>query len=232
MLNEFQRVLAPEAFRAPQKGLVHIDEDRWFDPHTKDTAFHGLRESLMVRFLVDEAAKSMTGAGAILLTLGHTETWFDSETGLVLNIAPPPLLIRKSPDRFRFFNATYVDALDSLERIFDLVCRHIRPDMKFIVTVSPVPLNTTFTDQDIVSANTYSKCTLRAAAETFSARHANVDYFPSYEMVMSTHPDLAWENDRMHVPHALVQSIVARFMACCFADTASPLPVSAAATPA
>ncbi|MCA0200734.1 MAG: GSCFA domain-containing protein [Proteobacteria bacterium] len=220
MLNEFQRALEPDTFRAPQKGLVHIDEDQWFDPHTKDTAFQGLRESLMVRFLVDEAAKSMVQARAIFLTLGHTETWFDSETGLVLNVAPPPLLIRKSPDRFRFFNATYPDALEALEQIFALVSRHIQPSMKFIVTVSPVPLNTTFTARDIVAANTYSKSTLRAVAETFAARHDTVDYFPSYEMVMSTHPDLAWEADRMHVPQALVQSIITRFMACYFTETA------------
>ncbi len=230
MLNAFQRTLEPDSCSAPQKGLVHIDEDRWFDPHTKDTAFQGLRESLMVRYLVEEAAKTMHRASAIFLTLGHTETWFDSETGLVLNVAPPPLLIRKAPERFRFANAAYTDALEALERIFSLVARHIRADMKFIVTVSPVPLNTTFTSRDIVTANTYSKSVLRSVAETFCNRHAAADYFPSYEMVTATHPDLAWDADRMHVPHALVESIVARFTASYFPDLAST--PDAAAVPA
>lgn len=218
MLNEFQRILEPETFRAPHKGLVHIDGDRWFDPHAKDTGFRGLQESLMVRYLVEEATKSVRGASAIFLTLGLTETWIDTETGMVLNVAPPPLVIRKTPDRFRFFNADHAQALDSLEQIFELVARHIRPDMKFIVTVSPVPLNTTFTSQDVIVANSYSKAALRAAAQAFCARHATVDYFPSYEMVMSAPPDLAWEADRMHVPQALVDFITARFVADYFTD--------------
>lgn len=213
MLNEFQRVLAPERFAAPQKGLMQVDGDRWFDPQAKDTGMHGLKDSLMVRFLIEQATREVRGASAVFLTLGFTETWLDGETGTVLNFAPPPLLIKKWPERFRFFNATFTDVLESLEGLHQLITSTVRPDMKFVVTVSPVPLNTTFTDNDIITANTYSKSTLRAAADAFCARHDNADYFPSYEMVMSTNPDMAWKPDRIHVTQELVDFVIARFMA-------------------
>lgn len=213
MLNEFQRVLEPELHTAPQKGLIQVDGDRWFDPQAKDTGMHGLKDSLLVRFLVERATQEVCQASAVFLTLGFTETWLDSETGTVLNLAPPPLLIKKWPKRFRFFNATYTDVLESLEALYQLVTGKVRSDMKFVVTVSPVPLNTTFTRNDIITANTYSKSTLRAAADAFCERHENADYFPSYEMVMSTCPDMAWNSDRMHVTQGLVGFIIGRFMA-------------------
>lgn len=213
MLNEFQRVLEPERFAAPQKGLIQVDEDRWFDPQAKDTGMHGLKDSLLVRMLIEKATQDVRQASAVFLTLGLTETWLDSETGTVLNFAPPPLLIKKWPSRFRFFNATYADVLDSLEGLYELITRKVRLDMKFVVTVSPVPLNATFTANDVITANTYSKSTLRAAADVFCARHANADYFPSYEMVMSTHPDMAWRPDRIHVAQDVVDFVIGRFMA-------------------
>lgn len=213
MLNEFQRVLEPERYTAPHKGLIQVDEDRWYDPQAKDTGMHGLKDSLMVRFLIEKATQEVRQASAVFLTLGLTETWLDAETGTVLNFAPPPLLIKKWPDRFRFFNATYADVLDSLEGLYALIMRKVRPDMKFVVTVSPVPLNTTFTANDVITANTYSKSTLRAAADAFCARHDNADYFPSYEMVMSTHPDMAWKPDRIHVTQGVVDFVIGQFMA-------------------
>lgn len=213
MLNEFQRVLEPERHAAPHKGLIQVDGDRWFDPQAKDTGMHGLKDSLMVRFLIEKATQEVHDASAVFLTLGFTETWLDGETGTVLNFAPPPLLIKKWPQRFRFFNATFTDVLESLEGLHQIISHRVRPDMKFVVTVSPVPLNTTFTGNDIIAANTYSKSTLRAAADAFCARHANADYFPSYEMVMSTNPDLAWKPDRIHVTQELVDFIIGRFMA-------------------
>lgn len=218
MLNEFQRVLEPELHAAPQKGLIQAGDDRWFDPQAKDTGMHGLKDSLLVRFLIEKATQEVGQASAIFLTLGFTETWLDAETGTVLNFAPPPLLIKKWPERFRFFNATYGDVLESLESLHHLITRKVRSDMKFVVTVSPVPLNTTFTGNDIITANTYSKSTLRAAADAFCARHDNADYFPSFEMVMSTNPDLAWKPDRIHVTQGLVDFVIGRFMAGYFGD--------------
>lgn len=91
--------------------------------------------------------------------------------------------------------------------------------MKFVITVSPVPLGTTFTGMDVISANSHSKATLRSAAGEFCAAHASVDYYPSYEMVTSTNPAIAWQEDRIHVTVPLVDAVIARFVASYFGET-------------
>jgi GSCFA family len=59
-----------------------------------------------------------------------------------------------------------------------------RGGTKIILTVSPVPLQATFTASDCIVANEVSKSALRVAAEQL-AKHPSVDYFPSYEIVRS-----------------------------------------------
>ncbi len=94
-----------------------------------------------------------------------------------------------------------------------MVRRHHRDgDFQFVVTVSPVPLQATFTDQDVIVANAESKAVLRAAAGAFARRHDNVSYFPSYEMVTHSHPDFALRPDRAHVEWAMVDRIMSSFI--------------------
>jgi hypothetical protein len=201
MLNEFERLLRPERFADPYKGLIQVDPDRWFDPHIKNTRMMSRAECLVARSLVEEATARVHGATTIFLTLGFTETWLDSQTGYILNVAPSP-----------FYNETHSDVLASLREIHALVTQHIRPDMKFVVTVSPVPLGTTFTAMDIISANAYSKATLRSAVGEFCAERDNVDYYPSYEMVTATDPKIAWQEDRIHVTVPLVDAVIGHFV--------------------
>ena len=212
MLNEFERLLRPEAFTDPHEGLIQVEPDKWFDPHIKNTRMMTSEEARAARALVETATARVRDATTVFLTLGFTETWIDSATGYVLNVAPSPLLIRKWPNRFRFYNATHADVLSSLEQIYDLTCARIRHDMKFVVTVSPVPLGTTFTDMDVITANAYSKATLRAAVGEFCAGRDNVDYYPSYEMVTATDPRIAWQEDRIHVTVPLVDAVIGRFV--------------------
>jgi len=212
MLNEFERILAPEKFRDPFKGLIQVDVDKWADPHIKNTRMLSLNDALLARAHIENATAKVTEATAVFLTLGFTETWLDSETGIVMNQAPKPVLIKKWPERFRFFNATHAEVLQSLEEMYCLITQRVRPDMKFIVTVSPVPLGTTFTEKDVISANTYSKSTLRSAVGEFCMRYANVDYYPSYEMVINTHPDVAWQEDWIHPTLSTVESVIERFV--------------------
>jgi len=75
-----------------------------------------------------------------------------------------------------------------------------------LVTVSPVPLLSTFRDVDVLVANTYSKSVQRAAIDEFIADADGVDYFPSYEFVMLSNPTIAWSRgDYRHVNADLVK---------------------------
>ena len=44
-----------------------------------------------------------------------------------------------------------------------------------------------------MTANTYSKSTLRAVAADFVRGHADADYLPSFECVMNSKPEITWE---------------------------------------
>jgi hypothetical protein len=70
---------------------------------------------------------------------------------------------------------------------FIALAREKNPKMKFLLTVSPVPLTATATDQHVLPATIYSKSVLRAVAGALSQKHDFVDYFPSYELIAS-HP--------------------------------------------
>ena len=89
------------------------------------------------------------------------------------------------------FSEIYDDLKASLEKI-----RSINPEMKIILTVSPVPLAATMSNHHIVIANTYSKSVLRAVAGQLSTELDYVDYFGSYEILTSCYRNhLYWEGD-------------------------------------
>ena len=62
--------------------------------------------------------------------------------------------------------------------------RRINPKLRFLLTVSPVPLTATNSGNYVAAATTYSKSVLRAVAgELAKYRPHIVDYFPSYELI-------------------------------------------------
>src|SRR3546814_5938415 len=86
----------------------------------------------------------------------------------------------------------------------------MNPDVKVVITVSPVPMAQTFTDSDVFAANTYSKSVLRVASEALKGNFEFVDYFPSYEMVMSSPRAMTWADDQIHVAPPVVERVISR----------------------
>jgi hypothetical protein len=82
----------------------------------------------------------------------------------------------------KFLNLTTADVLADLAEVRNFILQR-NPTAKFILTVSPVPLVATASSDHVLVATTMSKSVLRAAAGEFSAKHENVDYFPSYEII-------------------------------------------------
>ena len=73
-------------------------------------------------------------------------------------------------------------------------------------------LFTTFTDQDVLIANCYSKSVLRAAAEAVVAENDRVDYFPAYESVTLSNRDLAWQDNLHHPQDGIIDLNVSRMV--------------------
>ena len=108
-----------------------------------------------------------------------------------------------------------------LAAFIDLVRQH-NPDLKILLTVSPVPLHATFRGDDmhVVTANSYSKSALRAAADEFCARHPeDVFYFPAYEKIMYT-TESVWHEDGRHPTAAGVAQVIGMFLQSFLTDAA------------
>ena len=59
----------------------------------------------------------------------------------------------------------------------------INPTMRFLLTVSPVPLTATASNEHVVTATIHSKSILRAVAGELKIAREDTDYFPSYEII-------------------------------------------------
>jgi hypothetical protein len=155
--------------------------------------------------------KRIAQADAFILTLGLVETWYDLQTNNYLNFTPSEVLA-SNLSRFECRISDYEENLEAARYLVEFLRTHFNPDLKVIVTVSPVPLNVSFSGQDIVQANSLSKATLRTVAQKLADEDDRIDYFPSYEMVMLSHPEKAWLPDYRHVRRETVARIMQAFI--------------------
>ena len=149
----------------------------------------------------------------IVITLGLVEAWWDDHTKVYLNETPNRFLTERHPGRFCFEVLAPDAVFASIEQSLAKLKQYGRSDQRVILTVSPVPLTRTFTDQDVIVANGYSKSVLRTGAEIACRKFDWVDYYPSYESVMLSDRRTAWIDDLLHVTKDMVDFNVGRMLA-------------------
>ena len=162
------------------------------------------------RYLTGDYFSRLRRSAVVVLTLGLNEVWLDRATGRHLNASPSFASIRREPARYALRVTDAAENLAELEAIRTAL-KALSPEAKIIVTVSPVPMSATFSGRDVIVANTYSKSVLRTAADVFAAAFDDVDYFPSYEMVMNGPRDVTFAGDRLHVRDAAVGGVMRQF---------------------
>jgi len=118
-------------------------------------------------------------ADVFIYTLGLTEAWVSIHDGAVFPVAPGVNGGIYDSGQYRLLNLTYAAVINDMQAFFNL-SKSINKKLRFILTVSPVPLMATATAQQVVVATMYSKSVLRAAAGFLASKHKFVDYFPSY----------------------------------------------------
>jgi len=194
-------------------------DDEWLDMLMSGLRPLSLEELGTVRKGLYDVYESAKKADVFIITLGYTESWFDKENGVYVNRSPgASIKSHKLGDRYEFHNLDASQVIESLEACVELI-RHItNGKARVLFTVSPVPLHATFTNQDVILANAYSKSTLLSAAQTVSQRNDSVDYFPSYEMVSFTDAGQAWLEDGVHVNPAVVSQVVSKFHSLYYTD--------------
>lgn len=121
-------------------------------------------------------------AEVFIFTLGLTEFWQHKATGLAFPTCPGVIAGQFDSREYVFCNARYSQVKAELETAISLL-RDNNPGLRILLTVSPVPLTATASDQHVLAATTYSKSVLRAVAGDVSTDAEWIDYFPSYELI-------------------------------------------------
>ena len=163
-------------------------------------------------------------AGVVILTLGLVEVWYDRATQLYLNITPSLDTVRRFPGRFSVHVSDYAENRARLAEMLDLLSAAGRPDLRIIVTVSPVPMHRTFTSTDVLAANVYGKSTLRAVAGDVVRDRANAEYYPAYEIVTVSERSRAYAPDQSHVTEDAGEEVVRAFLSTFGLDAERPFP--------
>ena len=119
-----------------------------------------------------------------IFTLGLTEAWRHKKSGTIYPMVPGSIGGEFDADIYEFVNFTYEEIKNDLIEIMSII-DSATFKKKYLFTVSPVPLTATATDEHVMVATTYSKSVLRAVAGDLYNQFSNIDYFPSYEIVIN-----------------------------------------------
>ena len=209
--DELRWALDPAA-QFPRESLVDLGNGIFYDPHTNPSLqLASLEETIQRREIMQIVTRRISQCRVVIITLGLVEVWRDNIANVFINQLIPAMH-SSYPDRYELHVTNFVENLSNLERIHGLLRQFGHQDVQIVVTVSPVPLQATFSGEDVVIANTYSKSLLRAVAHEWAAAHKNVHYFPSYEIVQNSDRSLTWEEDMRHVKGKVVQHIMSLFV--------------------
>lgn len=191
----------------PREALMPCG-DTLVDPCLHEFAAQGPVGALMARRqrVAAHFARAFS-ADVLLIGLETTETWFDRRTRLALHGPPLQRVYDTEPDRFSLRRLAHDEVLAHLKAVAALLRRR-NARQKIVLLVSPVPLERTFGQEDVIVANQIAKSTLHAAAAHFAASQPGVDYFPAYEAVLASDPTRAWHPDRRSIRDEMHAAIV------------------------
>lgn len=121
-------------------------------------------------------------SSVFVFTMGLTEAWVSTRDDTVYPVAPGVVCPTFDSQHCQFHNFSYAEIVDDFGEFLQRL-HTVNPAARVILTVSPVPLTATYTDEHVLVATTHSKATLRAACGALEASHDNVFYFPSFEII-------------------------------------------------
>jgi hypothetical protein len=160
----------------------------------------------------DPIRKEIEKANVYILTIGVAPSWFSKRDGQF--VFTPDL---RNMGLYMQRTATVKEATDALLQVFKGIY-DINPAIKIVITLSPVPLGSTFEFSSAIVADCISKSVLRAAIhEALQACTGNKPiYFPSFEIVRwaGGHAGNAFGDDGLprHISKEYVKQIIASFL--------------------
>ncbi|MEV6995111.1 GSCFA domain-containing protein [Streptomyces sp. NPDC093228] len=170
----------------PPREAWRDGDHRYVDPYRpaiEPDGFASPADMLAAREVTLAAIRTaITTASCLVFTMGLTEAWLDSSVGTVHPTCPGTVRGTFDEARYSLRNYTFAEVYrDMTEAI--AMARTINPRLRILLTVSPQPLTATATGGHALPANGYTKAVLRAVAGQLALDDADVDYFPSYELI-------------------------------------------------
>lgn len=145
-----------------------------------------------------EAHSHWLKSDSLIVTLGTAWCFRNNESGKVVGNC-----LKHLPSEFTRFRLTVPECVKALEDIVTIAAGR-----DIIFTVSPIRHMA-----DGAHGNQLSKSTLLIAIDSVVAGHGDVDYFPSYEILLDELRDYRFYADDMSHPTPLAESYVfSRFM--------------------
>jgi hypothetical protein len=183
--------LAKEAF-----GLIDISkhacwekDGRYYDAfrsRLEPRGFNSKEELLIHRaYHIKRVRALFSDMQVFIFTLGLTEGWEDASGSTCYPLAPGVHAGSYDENKYKFVNYTFSNIHAQFCEFLQILKlnRHDNSLPRVILTVSPVPLTATARNHHVLKSTIYSKSVLRAFAGQASDDFANVDYFPSYEII-------------------------------------------------
>ncbi|WP_245582411.1 GSCFA domain-containing protein [Neorhizobium lilium] len=157
-----------------------------YRPQIEPVGFSSPDEVVYARKEHLEAARRVFRESEVFIfTLGLTESWRSKVDGAVFPLAPGVVAGSFDPEKHEFHNYSVRETTKILGEALDKL-KNVNPDIKVLLTVSPVPLIATYEDRHILASTTYSKAVLRIAAQEYVEKYDWVDYFPSFEIITAS----------------------------------------------
>lgn len=160
----------------------------------------------------DPVYEEIKKSGVYILTIGVAPCWFMKSTGQFV-----PQAEARNIDAYYQRTISVREATEALLYIFRAIYT-INPAIRIVLTLSPVPLGSTFEFESAIIADCVSKSVLRAAIHEalLACTDKKPIYFPSFEIVrwIGGHAGNAFGDDGLprHVSQQYVKEIIASFL--------------------
>lgn len=199
-------------------GEVWCNNGRFYDPfrpNIEPSGFESEEELIQSRnTTIKSFRKAIEEANLFVFTLGLTESWVNTEHGYEYPMCPGTVAGEFDSNFHKFENQEFSRVVRNLLDSIAII-RTLNPKIRFILTVSPVPLTATKSGEHVIVATSYSKSVLRAVAGQISSRKKFVDYFPSYEIINSPpYKGSFFEPNQRSVSSAGVDFVMKNFFEC------------------
>jgi hypothetical protein len=199
----------------PVPDEIWHQEGRCFDPFRPAIEPEGFAdpEELLAsrRAALNAFRRVLEEARVFVFTLGLTESWRHKELDHEYPMCPGTHAGTFDPEAHVFVNLGFAECRAALAESIRLM-RGVNPGLRFLLTVSPVPLTATMSDRHVLVATTESKSILRAVAGDLARANPRVDYFPSYEIITApAFRGMFFESNQRSVAAAGVRHVMAEF---------------------